>query len=122
MKPILIACCALLIGCSSVAFAANPTDRPPRKGGYTYSLGLPSLYKPYSGFELQGYRPGEQGDLGGLLNIGINKDLGNPIVGAAALGIEGYGGYRGQDFDGGGRAVFTIPSILFGVGVDYNIG
>jgi hypothetical protein len=98
-----------------------PTDRPPNKGGYTYSLGMPSLYKPFAGFEMQSYATGDNGQLGGLLNLGANKDLGNPIVGAAALGVEGYGGYRGRDFDGGGRVTFSIPSLLLGAGVDYNI-
>ena len=58
-----------------------------RQGGYTYSLGMPSLYQPYTGFELQSYSTGEQGDLGGLLNLGIDKNLGNPIVGAAGCGL-----------------------------------
>jgi hypothetical protein len=101
--------------------AADQADKPPVKGGFTYSLGMPSVYKPYMGFELQAYRPGEQGDLGGLLSFGIDKDLGNPIVGAGAIGLEGYGGYRGQELDGGGRAIFSIPSFLLGAGVDYNI-
>ena len=120
MKATVIALSVCLLGLTSVSWADSPTDRPPRKGGYTYSLGMPSLYKPYAGFELMGYRPGDDGDLGGFANLGINKDLGNPIVGAAAIGIEGYGGYRGQELDGGGRAVFSIPSLLFGAGVDYN--
>jgi len=111
----------LLVPVRTVAGVETPTDKPPRKGGYTYSLGMPSLYKPYAGFEMQSYATGENGELGGLINLGIDKDLGNPIVGAAAIGVEGYGGYRGQDFDGGGRAMFSIPSILFGAGVDYNI-
>jgi hypothetical protein len=120
MKTTVIALSVCLLSLTSVSWADSPTDRPPRKGGYTYSLGMPSLYKPYAGFELMGYRPGDDGDLGGFANLGINKDLVNPIVGAAAIGIEGYGGYRGQELDGGGRAVFSIPSLLFGAGVDYN--
>ena len=52
------------------AASSRAADQPPEKGGRTYSLGMPSLYKPYVGFELQGYRPGDQGDLGGLLNGG----------------------------------------------------
>ncbi|RKZ14599.1 hypothetical protein DRQ53_11135, partial [bacterium] len=103
------------------AFASTITDKPPSQGGYTYSLGLPSLYKPFAGFEMQSYRTGDLGELGGLLNLGVNKDLGNPIVGAAALGVEAYGGYRGQAYDGGLRSSFSIPSLLLGAGVDYNI-
>lgn len=114
---------ALLSGLGFIeqASGGTPTDRPPVKGGHTYSLSMPSLYKPYAGFELQSYSTGDSGDLGGLLNAGVDKDLGNPIVGAAALGLEAYGGYRGQSLDGGGRAAFSIPSLLFGIGVDYNI-
>ena len=92
MKTAAIALFVCLLGPASVSWAETPTDRPPRKGGYTYSLGMPSLYKPYAGFELMGYRPGDNGDLGGFANLGINKDLGNPIVGAAAIvGLRAFG-------------------------------
>ena len=77
----------LMVPARAAAGVETPTDKPPRKGGYTYSLGMPSLYKPYAGFEMQSYSTAELGELGGLLNLGINKDLGNPIVGAAALGV-----------------------------------
>lgn len=109
-----------LVGLVACAAPARADDRPPEKGGFTYSLGMPSLFKPYAGFEVQANTPGEGTELGGLVNLGIDKDLGNPIVGLAAVGAGAYGGYRGEQLDGGIRALFSVPSLLVGAGVDWN--
>ena len=77
-------------------------DLPPEKGGETYSLGMPPVYKGRSGFELQWYRPQNNSELAGFYNLGLSKDLGSPVVGIAALRLEGYVGFRNQDLDGGG--------------------
>lgn len=95
-------------------------DLPPEKGGTTYSLGMPPVYKGRSGFEVQWYRPQNNNDLAAYYNLGVSKDLGSPVVGIAALRAEGYLGVRGQEFDGGGRALFEIPSFFTGFGVDFN--
>ena len=100
------------------AFAQR--DLPPQKGGLTYELGMPPVYKGRSGFEMGWYRPQTASDLYGFYNLGVSKSLGSPVVGIAALRLEGYLGVSSQDFDGGGRALFEIPSLYFGVGVDYN--
>jgi hypothetical protein len=39
----------------------------------------------------------------------------------AALGLEGYFGYRNREADGGGRALFMMPALHFTVGADYNV-
>ncbi len=110
-----------LLGCVGFAEKASAQrDLPPEKGGETYSLGMPPVYKGRSGFELQWYRPQNNSDLAGFYNLGLSKDLGSPVVGIAALRIEGYVGFRHKDLDGGGRALFEIPSFYFGGGVDYN--
>jgi len=95
-------------------------DLPPEKGGTTYSLGMPPVYKGRSGFEMQWYRPENNSEMAGFFNLGVSKDLGSPVVGIAALRLEGYAGFRNQEFDGGGRGLFEIPSFHFGVGIDYN--
>jgi len=95
-------------------------DLPPEKGGMTYELGMPPVYKGRSGFELGWYRPGSSSDLSGFYNLGVSKDLGSPVVGIAALRLEGYIGITSQELDGGGRALFEVPSFRFGLGADYS--
>ncbi len=106
------------LGLSGEVFAQR--DLPPEKGGETYSLGMPPVYKGRSGFEMQWYRPQNNSELAGFYNLGVSKDLGSPVVGIAALRLEGYVGWRNQDLDGGGRALFEIPSFYVGGGVDFN--
>jgi len=111
----------VLLGCFCFAVPASAQrDLPPEKGGETYSLGMPPVYKGRSGFELQWYRPQNNSELAGFYNLGLSKDLGSPVVGIAALRLEGYVGFRNQDLDGGGRALFEIPSFYVGGGVDFN--
>ncbi len=111
----------VFLGCVGFAGQASAQrDLPPEKGGETYSLGMPPVYKGRSGFELQWYRPQNNSELAGFYNLGVSKDLGSPVVGIAALRLEGYVGFRNQDLDGGGRALFEIPSFFLGGGVDFN--
>jgi hypothetical protein len=101
--------------------ALAQTNLPPEKGGVVYSLGMPPVYKGHAGAMIGWYRPGEADDLAAYGHFGILRDLGSPVVGMAALGLEGYIGYRGQALDGGGRALFSIPVLHFTVGGDYNV-
>jgi hypothetical protein len=111
----------VLLACFGFAETASAQrDLPPEKGGETYSLGMPPVYKGRSGFELQWYRPENNSELAGFYNLGLSKDLGSPVVGIAALRLEGYVGLRNQNIDGGGRALFEIPSFFVGGGIDYN--
>jgi len=86
---------------------------PPEKGGVTQSLGMPPVYKGYAGFELQWYRPSQTSVLAGLVNAGLYRDLGSPIIGIAALGLEMYGGVRTGKIDGGGRALYRCAGVGF---------
>jgi hypothetical protein len=94
-------------------------DLTPERGGTTYSLGMPPVYKGRAGIEAQTYRPGSSRQMAVFFNLGVSKDLGSPVVGIGALRLEGYLGSRNQEFDGGGRALFEIPSFYIGAGVDY---
>jgi len=100
--------------------ASAQRDLPPEKGGMTYELGMPPVYKGRSGFEMGWYRPQTASELSGYYNLGVSKDLGSPVVGIGALRLEGYLGVNSQEFDGGGRALYEIPSFYVGFGVDYN--
>lgn len=109
-----------LVGWGVVDRAWAQRDLPPERGGTVYSLGMPPVYKGRAGFEMQWYRPEENSTLAGMLNLGVSKSLGSPVIGIAALRLEGYGGFRNQDLDGGARALFEVPSFYVGAGVDYN--
>jgi hypothetical protein len=104
-----------------VALSAQ-SDRHPEDGGYTYSLGMPPVWKGHAGAMAGWYRPNEVDRLNVLFHAGVMRDLLSPIAGVASVGIEGYGGLRGGDqMDGGGRALFAIPSLHVGAGADYNV-
>ncbi len=83
-------------------------------------MGLPPVVRVTTGLEFLGYRLSDEAELGGLANLGAMRYLDNPTVGLAGLGIEGYLGGRAAEIDVGGRAYFTVPSLLTGVGVDYS--
>ncbi len=104
----------------SVAGAVDPTDRPPDKGGFTHAMGIPSHLRATVGVEYQAYKPSTDYQNGGLINAGITRYIGNPMVGIAALGLEGYFGGHAQQADLGVRALFSVPSLLIGAGVDYD--
>ena len=121
IKPLnFIVAIVVLAGFGLVTPATAQRDLPPSRGGTTYSLGMPPVYKGRAGFEMQGYRPQTESDMAGFFSWGMSKDLGSPVVGIGALRLEAYGGWRAQDFDGGGRALYEIPSLYVGFGVDYN--
>ena len=84
------------------------------------SMGQPSSLKPYGGLSLGGYYENQASDFTGYLSAGIRKDLLSPVLAVAALQFEGYGGVRGGEIDGGERALFAIPFIWLGFGVDWS--
>ncbi|HEX5819697.1 MAG TPA: hypothetical protein VFY20_12495 [Gemmatimonadales bacterium] len=108
----------------AAAPAAAQISLPPERGGVTYQLGMPPVWKGHAGASFGWYRPSNDVDnqLLVLGHFGLMKDLGNPVVGIGAIGAEGYGGYRGdQSFDGGLRGLFSIPALHVSVGADWNI-
>ena len=119
-RRIMATATVVVLALTAAGTAHAQRDLPPEKGGTTYSLGMPPVYKGRSGFEMQWYRPENDNQLAGFFNLGVSRDLGSPVVGIAALRLEGYFGFRGQEFDGGGRALYEIPSFHVGVGMDYN--
>ena len=120
---VLCALAALFVTLPGAAGAQSAFDRPPNEGGRTFQLGMPPVWKGYAGGTFGWYRPNERTDQAFVqAHMGIFKDLLTPVAGVAALGVEGYGGVRGEDgFDGGARALFSIPAFRFSTGADYNI-
>jgi hypothetical protein len=94
---------------------------PPEEGGQVISIGQPPLWKPYGGGSLGSYYPGEDSDLTAYAQLGVDKDLMNPVVGGLVFGAEAYGGMQGSRIDGGLRALLHIPFMRLGGGVDWNI-
>ena len=99
---------------------SDETDRPPDQGGFTHQMGIPSLVRTTVGAEYQSYRPDDAHELGGLINFGVMRYLGHPIVGLGGLGVEVYGGGREREGDFGARGYFTIPTMRLGAGLDFN--
>jgi hypothetical protein len=107
---------------ATAARNAAPTDRPPDQGGYTRVLGIPSLFKNTAGLEYLSYHTSTDHALGALLTVGTMRYIGSPVSGMLGLGVEGYLGGHASEVDVGGRAYLTVPSLLFGAGVDYSAG
>lgn len=94
-------------------------DLPPEKGGSTYELGMPPIWKGFAALEWQFARPSDIGRMAGFFNYEIRRDLGSPVVGIAALAASGYVGYGGDEWQTGVRGLFRVPSFHFGIGADY---
>lgn len=81
-----IASAVLLVAC------AAPTEAqvvlPPEEGGEVISIGQPPLWKPYGGGSLGSYYPGDASDMTAYVDLGVDKDLMNPVVGGLVLGGE----------------------------------
>jgi phosphatidylserine/phosphatidylglycerophosphate/cardiolipin synthase-like enzyme len=113
----------LILVIPSAATAQSRTDRPPEDGGEVFQLGMPPVWKGHAGGTVGWYTPGEETGQAQILgHAGVLKDLMSPVVGIAAIGLEGYGGFRGVDgLDGGLRPLFSIPALHFTTGADWNI-
>ena len=120
MRAIRIGVTLLLAAWLFSALPAGAQDISPDDGGTITSLGQPSSLKPYGGLSLGGYYENQASDLTGYLSAGIRKDLLSPVLAVAALQLEGYGGVRGSEIDGGARALFSIPFTRLGFGVDWS--
>ena len=116
LAPTIVVC---LLAASVVQ--SDETDRPPDQGGFTHQMGIPSLVRTTVGAEYQSYRPSDAHELGGLVNVGVMRYLGHPIVGLGGIAFEAYGGGRERRGDFGSRAYFTIPTMRLGAGIDFNL-
>ena len=95
---------------------------PPDEGGEIKSMGQPPVWKPNMAVEAGGYYKGDASDFVGYLNLGVLKDLFNPVAGALAVQAEGYIGTQGPELNGGFKGLLLVPFFSFGTGLDYNFG
>lgn len=93
---------------------------PPDEGGTIVSMGQPPIFKPYIGPSAGGYWRGDASDFTAYLNLGVLYDLISPVTGAGAVVVEGYGGIRGNEFDGGARFLYAIPFFRLALGVNWD--
>lgn len=103
--------------------AQPPTALPPHQGGVTHSLGQPDFWKWTAGLSL-----GWGGQHNGIDNrgtasgqIGVMRDILNPVLGAGGWNFELYAGARDTRRNGGMRARIASPALRVGIGADYNV-
>jgi len=82
---------------------------------------MPPVYEGSGGVAAGWFRPGDSAGFVFNAHLGVRRYLGSPIVGIAAVGLEGYAGGRTGTMDGGGRFLFSIPVFHVSVGADYNV-
>ena len=95
-------------------------DVSPEQGGTTTSLGLPTTWKFYGGFNTGRWRRSDPNELVFYLNGSVYRDLVNPLTGLIGLQLDGYFGSRSTEPDGGVRALLRSPTLRLAGGVDWN--
>lgn len=97
---------------------------PPNRGGFTVSMGLPPTWRWAAGVSV-GVHGEDQSKVTAYANLGVYRDLLNPM--ASTLGVlgEAYVGTRGTfseegGVDGGARIGLFSPVTRLAFGGDYN--
>lgn len=100
--------------------SVHAQQNPPSRGGFVTSLGQPPLWKWYGGVAAgRSYRETDGGSLG-LLQLGVLRDVTNPVVGLFAMAGEVYAGHA-QTAEYGLRALATSPYLGLTAGVDASL-
>ena len=113
----------VLVAALVAAAPSAAQQTPPANGGLTHSLGQPDTWKWSAGGAVGWGGRHENVDNGGsaAAQLGVYRDLMNPVLGGAALNFEGYIGARDTRWNGGLRARIASPAARVGIGADYNI-
>ncbi len=101
--------------------ASAQSSPAPSAGGRTVSLGQPIRWHWQIGIGTGAYLAGPSTDLMVRAFGGAYFAPLNPITKLAEIGMETYLGARGNQGDGGVRAVFQVPYLSTGLGADYNL-
>ena len=115
---IVITAVFLLIGFTMAIFAQeNSFDQ---EGLLIRSMGLPKIWKPYCGpmFSMD-YRTFDKKPVGEF-NIGVYRDLVNPIMGLFGIRGEGYIRSSGREADYGIRLLASCRVFYLNGGIDYS--
>ncbi len=93
----------------------------PENRGLVRSMGFPRIWKPYLGPTIAWERRGLDGEAAGEINLGVYKDLVNPVIGAVGIAGEGYVSGGGDKVDGGVRFLGVSRIFFMQGGVDYSL-
>jgi hypothetical protein len=101
---------------------AGQDSLPPWEGGLTFSLGQPAriTYHLGAGLGLD-WRQGRTVGPVGMLVVGVDRAVGDPVVGLLSGTAEMYAGSRSDQAVGGLRALIQIPALGLWLGGDYNL-
>src|ERR1043165_3032017 len=112
----------LLVAALAASGLRAQDSLPPWEGGMTSSLGQPSRIRLYTGggFGLD-WRRGYSLGPAAYGHFGVTRTLMGPDIGLLAASVEGYGGLRSAEPDGGARLLLQLPALKISLGGDYNI-
>jgi hypothetical protein len=117
--------CIAVTGLLALALVARAPAQslPPAQGGFTHSLGQPDAWKWTAGLSLGwgGRHDGVENGGTATGQIGVMRDMLNPVLGAGGWNFEWYMGARDTRPTGGMRARIASPALRIGVGADYNV-
>jgi len=120
-------CALLVLGASTAGVSAGlagparaQTPRAPDAGGRVASLGQPLRWRWQAGLGVGGYFAGTANDLMVRAEAGVYHAPLNPVTKLAEFGVEAYVGARGNQGDGGLRAILQVPYLSGGMGADLN--
>ncbi|NJD19796.1 MAG: hypothetical protein FIA95_11015 [Gemmatimonadetes bacterium] len=114
-----------LVACALGPGPARAQDvLPPNRGGFTVSMGLPPRWRWAAGVSL-GVHNEDAAKVTAYANVGVYRDLLNPMTSMLGVLGEAYGGTRGafaesEGVDGGVRLGLYSPITRLAFGGDYN--
>ncbi len=112
---------SVIVICLMLALPIHAQEDSKAKPGLIKSMGLPDVWKPYIGGLAGTNTAGETNQVYGEFNLGIRRDLLNPLFGLLALEGEGYFNFLGSETDGGLRFGIAFPIVFLRIGWDYSI-
>ena len=110
----------LLAACLLLAAPVQAQQDTKSKPELIKSMGLPDTWKPYFGGLFGWDSAGDTSQVYGEFNLGIRRDLLNPLIGLLALEGEGYFSFLGSETDGGLRFGIAFPVVFLRIGWDYS--
>ncbi len=104
-----------------VAQAVGSQLRPTSEGARTPSIGQPGTWRATAGAAAGASREAGATDALTEARLGLQRAVGNPVMGVGILQFEGFAGSRVGRLDGGVRARFLVPFLRIGGGAEHNL-
>ncbi len=109
---LLVLTAALTVASQSGAQVDSELPPPPR------TMGLPAGVRPYAAVGSWLIGGGVHGPLSGAAVFGIHRSITNPVLGFFGVDFEGYGGWRHDRIEVGGRILAASPFFGVHAGLD----